>query len=340
MNRRRFLLAAAAVGVAALPVLSRRAWAQSRAEAVAAWESRLRAILAQGKLPIIDIEATHQADTNIARMIEFMDRHDVALIAFAPANAPNSQPSLALHARYPDRFVPTTNSGEFPRWWTNPLAFLDGVKSELQSGRYYLMGEYEFRHYPSPEQVEAGQTQRDISIPLDGPAGDALFRLGADSGVAFQIHYDVEDRLLPALETMLARHPKAKVIWCHLGMVRYPERAKLYGPDYVRGLIARCPGLHFDLAVSPPNYIYRPSGARDSTLYRDGKLDPAWGELLEAHADRFLIGSDYRLPIEARYGDNIERARNLILAALSEPTRQAIAYGNAWRLITGTVWNG
>jgi predicted TIM-barrel fold metal-dependent hydrolase len=123
-------------------------------------------------------------------------------------------------------------------------------------------------------------------------------------------------------------------------MLRYPDRAKLYGPAYVRTLIESFSGLHFDLAVPPPNNIYRPSGVRDSTLYRDGTLDPAWRDLLEAHPDRFLVGSDYRLPIEARYGDNIERARRLILAAVSEPARHAMAYGNAWRLITGISWNG
>ena len=338
MDRRRFLFAVAATGAAALPFVPRPAKAQSRTAVVDLWRSRIGAILARGGLPIIDMQATYLAETNIARMIEFMDRLDVALIAFAPANAPNSQPSLALHGRYPDRFIPTTNSGEFPRWWNNPAAFLAGVKNELKSGQYFLMGEHEFRHYPSPEQVQAGQSQRDITIPIDGPAGDALFRLGEDSGVPFQIHYDVEDRLLPPFEAMLTRHPKAKVIWCHLGMVRYPDRAKLYGPAYVRGLIERFSGLHFDLAVPAPNNIYRPSGARDSTIYRDGKLDPAWRDLLETHADRFVVGSDYRLPIEARYGDNIERVRSLILAALSEPTRQAIAYGNAWRLTTGSAW--
>ncbi len=338
MNRRRFLFAVAATGAAVLAFVPRPATAQSRNAAVAAWRGRIGAILARGGLPIIDMQATYQADTNVARIIEFMDRLDVALIAFAPANAPNSQPSLALHGRYPDRFIPTTNSGEFPRWWNNPAAFLSGVNSDLESGQYFLMGEYEFRHYPSPEQVEAGQSQRDITIALDGPAGHDLFQLGEDSGVPFQIHYDVEDRLLPALEAMLTRYPKAKVIWCHLGMVRYPDRAKLYGPAYVRGLIERFPGLYFDLAVPGPNSIYRPSGARDSTIYRDGQLDPAWRDLLEAHADRFVVGSDYRLPVEARYGDTIERVRSLILAALSEPARQAIAYGNAWRLTTGSTW--
>jgi hypothetical protein len=59
------------------------------------------------------------------------------------------------------------------------------------------------RHYPSPEQAEAGRSDRDITIDIAGPAGQTLFRLSEEFGVAFQIHYEIEDRLLPPLETIL-----------------------------------------------------------------------------------------------------------------------------------------
>lgn len=342
MKRREFLMRSIGLaGAALLPLRRAGAAAQSaeaRAESVAGWRRRILAILGRGGLPIIDMQATYLSGTNIARMIGFMDRLDIAQIAFAPAHAPNGQPSLELHRRYPEYFIPTTNSGEFPRWWTNPQAFLDVVREDLRSERYYLMGEHEFRHYPSPEQVAAKRYDRDITIPIDGPAGQALFRLGEETGVAFQIHYDIEDDLLPPLEGMLARHPKARVIWCHLAMIRYPDRAKRYNAAYIEGLIERFPGLHFDLAVPPPNNIYRPSGARDSTLYAGGKLAEPWRALIDAHPERFLAASDYRLPIEARYPDNIGRQRDLILAALGERARHLVAYGNAWRMITGESW--
>lgn len=324
-----------------LPFRPRDARAEAddgRAGAIGGWRRRIRSILARGRLPIIDIEATHAPDTDIERMIGFMDRLDIAQIAFAPANAANGQPSVDLYRRHPEYFIPTTNSGEFPRWWNNPQAFLEVVRKDLQSGRYYLMGEHEFRHYPSPEQVNAGNRNRDISIAIDGPAGQGLFRLSEETGVAFQIHYEIEDRLLPALETMLARHPKARVIWCHLGMIRYPSNATAYNPDYILGLIERFPGLHFDLAVPPPANVYRPSGAHDSTLYARGKLAEPWRALIEAHPDRFLSASDYRPPVERAYPDTIGRQRDLILAGLSESARHLVAYGNAWRLITGESW--
>jgi len=346
MFRRRWMLRAASGSIGAVLMgwqsvgWSRVGATPERTAALAGWRRRIQQILARQALPIIDMEATYVAGrTDVAYMIEQMNALDVAQIAFAPANAGDSRQALALHRDYPDYFIPASNSGEFARWWNDPLAFLAGVRRELETGQYFLMGEHEFRHYPSPEQVASGQTFRDVTIPLDGAAGHALFQLAEDTGLSFQLHYEVEDGLLPALEAMLARYPKAQVIWCHAGMVRYPQRAAAYSPDYVRTLIERFPGLHFDLAVPDPGNIYRPSGARDSTLYgSNGRLDDRWRALLEQHPARFLAASDYRPPVERYYGASIQRQRSLILAELSEPSRHLIAYGNAWRLLTGEPW--
>jgi hypothetical protein len=200
------------------------------------------------------------------------------------------------------------------------------------------MGEHEFRHLPSPEQVAAGRKDRDITIALDGPAGQQLFQLSETSGLAFQIHYEIEDRLLPALESMLARYPKAKTIWCHLAMIRYPDRAKNYSPSYVASLIDRFPGLHFDLAVPAAGHVYAPSGARDATIYTpSGEIKAEWRAVLEKYSDRFLAASDYRPQVEQHYAANIQRQRKL-LDQLSPATQRHIAFGNAWRLITGQNW--
>lgn len=344
MNRRGFLSGTAGLASVAM-LLPGALRAQTRVsppqkEVMAGWKRRIQAMLDRGRLPIIDLQATYvEGSTDVSRMIGFMDEGDVAQIAFAAANARTSEPSLTLHRAHPEYFIPTTNSGEFPRWWRNPVSFLAGVEQDLKSGQYYFMGEHEFRHYPSPEQVRAGRTDRDISIDIDGAAGHALFQLSEQSGAAFQIHYEIEDQLLPALESMLGRYPKARVIWCHLAMIRYPDRAKKYDPEYVSTLIERYPGLHFDLAVPPPDSIYRPSGARHSTLYStDGRLDERWRAVLEKFPERFLSASDYRPPVENEYPQQIARQRELILAVLSEKARHLVAYGNSWRLVTGAPW--
>lgn len=350
MNRRKLLAHGAGSvtvvsisGLSGLPAITFAQPAGSmdpRAASMESWRQRVQAILNKGRVPIIDMQATYvSGTTKVERMMKWMDELDVAQIAFAAAFAPDSEPSLELHRQHPGYFIPTTSSGEFPRWWNNPLAFLNGVSNDLQTGNYFTMGEHEFRHYPSPEQVAANNTARDITIALDGPAGQRLFRLSEETGMAFQIHYEIEDRLLPTLEDMLARHPKALVIWCHLGMIRYPDRAKNYGPDYVASLIERFPGLHFDLAVPPPENVYRPSGAHDSTIYSADRLADKWLALLEKFPDRFIAASDYRPPVEHYYPATIERQRKLILEPLGNAARHKIAYANAWRLVTGKPWS-
>lgn len=312
----------------------------ARGRMIAGWKGRIGEILGRGRLPIIDVQATYVANmTNVPRIVEQMNELDVAQIVFAAANAPNSAPSLNLHRKHPTHFIPATSSGEFPRWWNGPKQFVAGLANDLRTGSYYMMGEHEFRHYPSPEQAEAGRKDRDITIDIAGPAGHALFQLSERTGISFQIHYEIEDRLLPALESMLARYPKAKVIWCHLAMIRYPNRAKKYNPAYVVSLIERFPNLHFDLATPQARNIYKPSGARDGTLYDfpSGDLNPDWKAVLEKYPERFVAASDYRPQVE-QFFPMLIRFQRRLLDQVGARTRELLAYGNAWRLITGTSW--
>lgn len=353
MDRRTSLLGALAVGCL-LCVPS--GFAQDgRQSTVAAWRRRVQGMLERGRLPLIDLQATYISEasvqsnpgivrsggkaSDVAQMLRWMDELDIALLAFAPAFASSGEPSLALHRAHPYRFIPTTSSGEFARWWNDPVAFVRQSAADLQTGDYFFMGEHEFRHYPSPEQVRAGQTARDITVDIQGPGGQALFELSARTGVAFQIHYEIEDNLLPPLEAMLQAHPKARVIWCHLGQVRYPERNSRYGPSYVRGLIERFEHLHFDLAVARAGFVYTPSGARDSTLFGDdGRIASAWKQLIEDHPQRFLAASDYRPAVEKNYPQQIGHQRQEILAVFTPATQRKLAFENAWRLITGSDW--
>jgi hypothetical protein len=292
---RRSLLAlgAAALGLPVAPTAAQQAL--TRHQSMAAWRRRIESILARGRVPIMDLQATYAAGrTNLSRVMAYMDELDIAQTAFAVAFEPDGRTSVELHRGHPEYFIPTTNSGEFPRWWNDPLAFLRVARADLQTGAYFAMGEHEFRHYPSPEQAAAGQFQRDITVP----------------------------------------------IWCHLGMIRYPQRTTRYSPGYVRTLIERFPGLHFDLAVPAPWHVYQPSGFRDSTLFEpNGRIDDAWLAVLEQYPDRFLAASDYRPAVEDKMPSYIAKVqREFVLGSLSEPARHLVAYRNAWRLITGEPW--
>jgi hypothetical protein len=113
-----------------------------------------------------------------------------------------------------------------------PDEFLDAQEEAARNRKILLYGEFEFRHYPSPRELKRSGQERDVKIPIDGPTGHHLFAMSERTGLAFQIHYEIEDALLAPLEAMLTRYPKAKVIWCHLAQIRYIERLAEYDRNH------------------------------------------------------------------------------------------------------------
>ena len=155
------------------------------------------------------------------------------------------------------------------------------------------------------------------------------------TGLAFQIHYEIEDELLPPLESMLEKYPKAKVIWCHLAQIRYIERASRYNPAYVESLIKRFPNLYFDTAFGDADSIYPLSGQHHARVWaRDGSLKPEWRDLIVAHSERFLsaldLGGDRMYQIV-----EYDRKHRIFLKQLPESARHQVAYGSAWTLLFG-----
>lgn len=310
----------------------------SAPDRIARWRERLRSISRQGVLPIIDTQATYGPNIPIDHMVKRMDENGVALICFAPGKTrrQGSQLSLELATKIPDYFVPTTIEG-IPGG--EEQTFIERTQRDVRSGHFFLMGEMEFRHYPSIKQYKLGQlTKKDTATPIDGPWGHAIFQLSSETGVAFQIHYEREDALLTPLEKMLQAYPAAKVIWCHTGIIRYPAEQSAYGPDYLSRTLSEHPNLFGDLAVSEPGKKYPGSGVVQNTIqFNDGRLRPEWQKVFESHPDRFTIGTDIAPDRYTNFPKRIAAARE-ILASLSKEAAARIAFQNAWRLLTKQAW--
>jgi predicted TIM-barrel fold metal-dependent hydrolase len=106
------------------------------------------------------------------------------------------------------------------------------------------------------------------SLNADGPVARELMRLAEQRKIAVLAHCDDV-----AIEKLFAHAPGAVVIWAHTGIGGVPV-------GRVRELLARHPRLYGELS-------YRP-GLVDER----GQLAAAWRELILAHPDRFLAGSD------------------------------------------------
>ena len=338
MKRRAFLTSAEELAVGA--VLPAWAHAFDPETLRQGYRRRILALKAAGTLPIFDVESSYNPyRIDPPAFVQGMDANGIAVMALSvdmpgkEYSAVNrwSDHNLDLVRDYPDHFLPTGNGGNHPAWTGNPDQFLDDNEAAMLSGRYLLMGEFEFRHYPSPRQIERGESHRDVAIPIDGPYGHRLFALAERTGVPFQIHYEIEDSLLAPLEDMLRRYPGAKVIWCHFAQIRYSARAPSYGPAYLRQLLERHPNVYVDTAFGGSNSLYQPSGERHARYWadRDG-----WREVIAAHPYRFLAALDIG-------GDRMDRlaswTRNLrdFLGELPSALAEVVAYKAAWKLLFG-----
>ena len=310
----------------------------------AGYALRLKKLLASGELPYIDIESSSNSmRVDVDFMANSMDRLNIGLMALS-ADIGRGQfdkgvrydnLSEKLIAGYPDRFIAVGNGGQPPALVEAPVEFMDAQEIAARSGRIALLGEYEFRHYPSPRQVRRGAMERDVNIPIDGPTGHRLFSLSEKTGLAFQIHYEIEDELLPPLEKMLQKYGKARVIWCHLAQVRYSERASRYTPAYVDSLLGRFPNLYFDTAFGDSTSVYPLSRQRHARVWADdGSLQHEWRDVLVANSKRFLSALDLGGDRLNQIADHDRNHRNF-LGRLPAETRHQVAYRSAWSLLFG-----
>ena len=272
-----------------------------RSEQIKIFEKRVREVLKNGILPIIDVEYHHEGNIEIESVINRMNNNGVALTWLGIENEKlGSEESLRINALYPDRIVPTTVHGDGKLWHASDKGFLDKLSKDVRSGKYFAMGEFEARHYPGyPSLINL----RGVHMPVDSEAMQVVFQLSSETGIPYLLHHEAEDELLPELERMLAKYPKAKVIWCHVGRNRNPLTWKKFRTaDAVREFIKKYPNLYFDLVQTMPGWIYRGTGYVDAIMYNiqpaplGVSLHSEWKELFEEFPDHFVIGSKTQIP--------------------------------------------
>jgi hypothetical protein len=344
ISRRQFTKRAAAFLLGGFASITRAQEQPDFQQLKAGYAQRLKKMLGSSTLPYIDIESScNPARVDISAIAQAMDRLNIGLMALSSDIGRNqfdkgirfdnfSHKLLSNHA---DRFIPVGNGGQPPALTEAAPEFLDAQAAAAQQKKILLFGEYEFRHYPSPRQVKRGDAERDVDVPIDSPTGHKLFGISERTGLAFQIHCEIEDAYLPPLEKMLAQYPKARVIWCHLAQVRYIERNTRYNAGYVDTLIKRFPNLYFDTAFADERSVYPLSGQRHARIWAsDGDISREWRDLIVAHPRRFLSALDLGQDRMERIAEHDRRHRQF-LSRLPLETRHHVAYRSAWSLLFG-----
>lgn len=309
----------------------------NKANQIKHFEQKIRSVQAF-QIPIIDVEHHWGGKLALQELVRKMDQNGVALTWLGPNEKLGDAYSLRANQSYPDYFVPTTIHGDGPLWHGKDMDLLRNISSDVRSGHYFAMGEFEARHYPS------NTNDRDVHLPLTSESFRQIFLLSQETGVPFLVHHEAEDAMLPEMETMLKDYPNAKVIWCHVGRNRNPATwSKFKTPDTIRQLLKKYPNLYFDLVQSRPGSKYRLTGYVDSIMYdlsnNDVRLDPRWRQLFIDYADRFVIGSDVNGGRWDDYDSVFQNFRGIVLNDLPRDVAEKIAFKNAWRLMTGQSWS-
>ncbi len=307
------------------------------------WLKRILAIKASGQLPIIDIESCYTPDgLDVEQMAELMDSNGVALVAYSPEVKKEEyrknktvwlDDSRRLLNIDPWRYIPVTTGGTGTNFGIATKRFLKETIKKAKQGNYPLLGEFFFKHYTSPRAWRRGEIH-DTTIPINSTVGEQLFSYAEKTGLPFQIHYEIEDNLLPPLEQMLRKHPKAKVVWCHLAQIRYSARAKNYSPAYVRKLIEAYPNLYFDLAFGGPGSRYPGSGEYHATIWdrSSGRVKQEWVTLIAQYPWRFLAALDLGQNMLGEIPEKVRMLR-IFIDNLPEAAREIVAYKAAWKLL-------
>lgn len=308
-----------------------------RSEQVKIFEKSIKEMLKKGILPIIDVEYHHGGKIEIERLIKRMDENGIALTWLGPNERFGSEESIRLNELYPDRFVPTVVHGDGKLWHSSDKGFLEKLAKDTRSGKYFAMGEFEARHYPSSTNT------RDVHMPVDSEAMQVVFELSSETGIPFLLHHEAEDELLPELERMLAKYPKAKVIWCHVGRNRNPATWKKFRkPDAVKEFLSKYPNLYFDFLASKPGSKYHGTGYVEGIMYEISNwgiaLDPEWKKVIEEFPDRFVLGSDINTGRFDNYDRVMDTYRNIIIKGMRKDVAEKIAFKNAWKLMIGEEW--
>lgn len=329
-------------------ILPINVFALEKGEQINIFQERIRGMIKRGTLPLIDTEFHHGGAVEIDSLIKQMDENGVALIWLAPTLKLGSEESLRLNAAYPDKFVPTTVNGDSKKWHGGDKSFLNKLAKDVKSGKYFAMGEFEARHYPS------STNSRNVHTPVDSEGMEVVFQLSSETGIPFSLHHEAEDALLPELERMLAKYPKAKVIWDHVGRNRnYETWKKFRTADAVREFLSKYPNLYFDFLPSQPGSKYRYDGSGygkegyvEGVMYDyssgDVALDAEWKKVIEEFPDRFVLGSDANtgggLAKFEKYDRMTYIYRDIILKGVRKDVAEKIAFKNAWKLMTGKDW--
>jgi len=186
------------------------------------------------------------------------------------------------------------------------------------------------------------------SAPPDHPLFLLLSDIAAHQGVPIDIHMEAvpQDMPLPrvrrlespynpkmlraniaAFERLLAYNRSTKIIWSHVGWCNTGHRT----PALCADLLEKHPNLYMSFKIRPD------SMPETMPLTQDFRIKDEWLNLIRAHPERFLIGSDhfYATPsghMQKGPGRMVGEETKRLLTLLPPELARKVAFENAVRI--------
>jgi hypothetical protein len=246
-------------------------------------------------------------------IVSEMDRANVdMIIIMRKEDKVSDENILAYHQQYPNRIVPVIGLQTIG-WRDHRPVFLRKVREKVESRQYEWMGEASLR----------GQVNGQLVTPPDSPMLQELLEISARSKFPVTIHHNAFDaQEIRLFVDVLAKHPRAIVIWAHW--------CGLGDPAKVGPWLEQFPNLYCDLG-----WLHQDQSAFPNRLVDDnGQFVPGWKELIESHPDRFLaaINASEIEDFKTQYQSRVEKVRQA-LGGLDPATARKVATENFHRLL-------
>lgn len=210
-----------------------------------------------------------------------------------------------------DRFAVTVNGVD-----PTDLDSADRVDRLLGTGRFAGVGELLLRHGRLSAHVATERPR------ANHPGVRRILEVCVRHGVPLALHQNAGSTgqgataFVPEMEELLGWQDIVPIVWCHAGVSgeHVTENA-----DVVDDLLRRYPHLHVDLSWS----------VLDGP-FEDEHISGEWTDLIVAHPERFVWGSDSVGHFDSLSTDAAAARR--LLDRLPERTRAGLASANARRL--------
>lgn len=321
----------------ARPVLAPAKAPATREGRNALYQKTVQAFLDAGHLPIIDMDVFLSPATDVAGLIEAMD---LAGVALAAVSAHEKETIARAARRYPARVIPLTTAPRGISWSAPGSDHLASTRRELEAGAYGI-GRVFLDLTPGKITNGKKKDTRADTIKRQKAVFEAFLRLSAEKEVPLWLDMEPEDNGLGWLERQFRAYVGASLIWIRAGYLPNPGKLPGYGHGLIRAITLRRPNLYFLLTQRPPQPKTIFPQPRENLLFDPGEgFSPEWRSLLESRISHFHTGSSMKYSNPGIYFGQIRDFRGRILEHLTPPTRQRLAFKNAWTRLTGSNWPG